>query len=91
MMSIEGGPDRVTGPCPCCGGSCRPHQITLTLRCDHAAFAVVRNVPADVCESCGEAQFTLPTTVQLLAALQAQRAPDEVALIPIYDLCAAAG
>ncbi|MCS6775759.1 MAG: YgiT-type zinc finger protein [Chloroherpetonaceae bacterium] len=73
-------------PCPLCGGECAPQRITLTLRRAQFGFAVVRNVPADVCQRCGEAQFSLITTRQLMAALNSDRTPDEIALIPIYDL-----
>jgi len=62
--------------------------ITLTLRRSPALFAVIRNVPADVCQVCGEAQFTVPTTLRLLAAVRAEAAPSEVVLTPIYDLAA---
>ena len=34
----------------------------------------------------GESQFTMTTTGQMLARLQADRAPDDLAVIPIYDL-----
>lgn len=72
--------------CPCCGGHCAPQQMTLTLRCAQTAFILVRNVPADVCETCGEAQFSLQTTTQILSTMQAERGPDDIAVIPIYDL-----
>ena len=71
--------------CPCCGGECESQLITLTLRRSQIGFAVVRNVPADVCQRCGESQFSLLTTRQLMTALHSDRTPDEIALIPIYD------
>lgn len=73
-------------PCPACGGECEAQRITLTLRRSQYGFAVVRNVPADVCQRCGESQFSLLTTRQLMSALHSDRTPDEIALIPIYDL-----
>jgi hypothetical protein len=73
--------------CPHCGGGCAPQQITLTLRCSQFGFAVLRNVPADVCQMCGEAQFSIVTTSQLMTVLQ-QRMPDDLALIPIFDFTA---
>ncbi|HZT43330.1 MAG TPA: YgiT-type zinc finger protein [Chthonomonadaceae bacterium] len=71
--------------CPQCGGECEAQVITLTLRCTQSNFAVVRNVPADVCQVCGESQFSMRTTGQLLAMMQASHPPAEVILIPIYD------
>ena len=80
---------RVSPPrCQHCGGECEPQRITITLRRSQCAFAVVRNVPADVCQNCGESQFTVPTTGQLMTALQTNRTPDDIALIPIYDFTA---
>jgi YgiT-type zinc finger domain-containing protein len=76
--------------CPSCTGECEPQLITLTLRRSQFGFAVIRNVPADVCQRCGEAQFTLLTTRQLMTALHSDRTPDEIALIPIYDFAIAA-
>src|SRR5215475_13061231 len=71
--------------CPYCEGRCDSQIITLTLRRSPALFAVIRNVPAEVCQVCGEAQFTLPTALRLLTALKAEADPVEVALTPIYD------
>jgi YgiT-type zinc finger domain-containing protein len=76
--------------CPYCHGRCEAQIITLTLRRSPARFAVIRNVPADVCQVCGESQFTLPTTLRLLTALQEESTPVEVALTPIYDFAAKA-
>ncbi|MBC7528170.1 MAG: YgiT-type zinc finger protein [Chthonomonadaceae bacterium] len=75
--------------CQVCGGSCERHLITLTLRKSQIGFAVVRNVPAEVCQNCGESVFTLATTGQLMSAIHSDRTPDEVALIPIYDFAPA--
>lgn len=72
--------------CQYCGGSCEPQRITLTLRRSEMHFVLVRNVPADVCQNCGESQFSMGTTSRMMAALHPDRAPDEVAMIPIYDL-----
>jgi YgiT-type zinc finger domain-containing protein len=76
--------------CPECGGDCEPQLVTLTLRRTKSGFAVVRNVPAEVCQCCGESQFSLSTTGRLMTALQTDRAPDDVVLIPVYDLAASA-
>ena len=85
MDSIPVAPYSSPAICPQCGGECAAQSITLTLRCTHSNFAVVRNVPAEVCQICGESQFTMRTTGQLLAMMQANQPPAEVILIPIYD------
>jgi YgiT-type zinc finger domain-containing protein len=76
-------------PCKFCGGECESQLITLTLRRSKYSFAVIRNVPADVCQNCGESLFSVSTAGKLLSTLQTGRKPDEVALIPIFDLAAA--
>ena len=71
--------------CCACGGVCESQSIMLTLRRAVNTFVMVRNVPADVCQECGESQFSLWTAGQLTSTLSLQRAPDDVAVIPIYD------
>lgn len=85
MDSAQAG-SRTASLCQHCGGRCEPQLITLTLRRSQYSFAVVRNVPADVCETCGESLFSVLTTSRMLATLNENRTPDEIALIPIYDL-----
>ena len=71
--------------CPQCGGECEPQRVTLPLKRSLYGFVLIRNVPAEVCQRCGEAQFSLPMTNQMMNALHSGRTPDEIALIPIYD------
>ena len=71
--------------CSVCGGNCVQQQITLTLRRSSTGMTQIRNVPADVCQSCGEQQFSIATAGQLIMALQQQSAPAEIAIMPIYD------
>ncbi len=75
--------------CSACGGLCEAHHITLTLRRAANTFVLVRNVPADVCQDCGDSQFTLPVASQLISALRMDHAPADVAFVPIYDFPAA--
>ncbi len=90
MESTKATPRRPLPPCQKCGGECEPQLITLTLRRSQYSFAVIRNVPAEVCQTCGESLFSVPTAGRLIAALQSNRTPDEVALIPIFDLAVTA-
>lgn len=71
--------------CPQCGGECEAQRVTMPLKRSPFGFVVIRNVPAEVCQRCGEAQFSLPMTNQVMTALHSGRNPDEIALIPIYD------
>ena len=71
--------------CPRCGGACESNWITITMRRTASEFAILRNVPAEICQLCGETQFSMPTSLQMLASLQNAHTPDDVALVPVYD------
>jgi YgiT-type zinc finger domain-containing protein len=71
--------------CPHCGGACESNWITLTLRRTSSEFAILRNVPAEICQLCGETQFSIPTSLRMLASLQPTRLPDDVMVVPVYD------
>ncbi len=71
--------------CTKCNGECEQSNITLTLRRTSSEFAIFRNVPAEICQICGETQFSMPTTLNLITSLQAKNAPDDVAIVPVYD------
>jgi YgiT-type zinc finger domain-containing protein len=79
---------RSTVTCAHCGGSCLPQYITLTLQTAQFGLVVFRNVPADVCQACGEEQFGLLTSGHMLTLLRLDCAPDDFIRIPIYDLTA---
>ncbi len=49
---------------------------------------VVRNIPAEVCQVCGEPQFSVPTAGHLVAAIQPGLEPTGHVLVPMYDLSA---
>ena len=58
----------------------------MMLRRSEVGFVLLQNVPADVCQVCGEPQFSIATTGQLMSTLSPDRLPDDVAVVPVYDL-----
>lgn len=74
--------------CPHCGGECAPRKISMMLRRSESDFVLVQNAQADVCQQCGEPQFSLTTARQVMARIHAGRTPDHVAVVPVYDLAA---
>jgi YgiT-type zinc finger domain-containing protein len=64
---------------------CESNWITVTLRRTSSEFAILRNVPAEICQVCGETQFSMPTSLQMLSSLQTTRPPDDVVVVPVYD------
>lgn len=71
--------------CPECGGVCEARRITLNLKRQPLSFVVVRDVPAEVCQRCGESHFSLETTQRIMTALQSRLTPDDILLTPIYN------
>ncbi len=69
-----------------CGGHCAQIVMTITLPGRNAPAALVRNVPAEVCQNCGETQFSIPVTVRLMSLLQGSQQPEDVAIVPVYNL-----
>ena len=53
----------------CKHGETRPGETTLTLTRD-APTLVIKNVPAQVCDNCGEAYVDEATTARLLQAAE---------------------
>ncbi len=85
MESIQAASHEASLLCPQCGGECEYQRITMPLKRSPFGFVLIRNVPAEVCQRCGEAQFSLPITNQVMNAIHSEHTPDEIALIPIYD------
>ena len=75
--------------CVVCGSICEERLISLALPRSEEGIALLRNVPAEVCTGCGETRFTLSTTGRVMAAFRSALPPDEVAMIPVYDLATA--
>jgi hypothetical protein len=60
--------------------------MSLALPRCATGLADIRNVPAEVCPVCGETRFSLRTTGRLMALFRGAEPPDDVAVVPIYDL-----
>lgn len=71
--------------CYFCGGELVA-QMTTFVHEAHGEVKIVRNVPAYVCQQCGEREYTQETTHQLLMFLQQSPRPVEILQVPAYDL-----
>jgi YgiT-type zinc finger domain-containing protein len=49
--------DRVYHPCHFCRGEVIEHPVTVDYRWGGGSLVVIRNVPAGVCQTCGEQYF----------------------------------
>lgn len=72
--------------CAECGERCEERAISLALPRAESGLAVVKNVPAEVCPACGETRFSLRTTGRLMALFRRNDPPEDVVLVPIYNL-----
>ena len=87
MFLREEMPSMTSGvTCGVCGEEFEEKVISLALPRSDSGMAVFRNVPAEVCQRCGETRFSLNTTGRLMAVVRSGEPPSEVAMIPIYDL-----
>ncbi len=86
MSMTQIAPARVA-PVLCeCGGVCETRTINFTLRRSAETFVLLQNISAEVCQLCGEPQFTLQTTQKMMCLLHNKRTPDGFMLVPVYDM-----
>lgn len=71
--------------CTYCGGNCHPTRINFTVTRSANSFALIRDVPAEVCQDCGEPQFALTVAQRISSTVNREQAPDDIAIVPIYD------
>lgn len=69
----------------CCQGETAPGFVTVTLTRDETTV-IVKEVPADVCNNCGEYYLSEPVTAEVLAL--AERAVAERAEVEIVRYAA---
>ncbi len=67
--------------CPLCGGEQRPGHTTMTIDLEKAVI-VVRKVPAEVCQQCGESWIDHETARRLEGLVEeVRRKPTEVEIL----------
>ena len=71
--------------CPVCGGDFRDQTVRYCA-CDSDAPVIVENVPARVCDQCGERLFSTSTAKQLEMIQSKNYSPAGHVRIPKFDL-----
>jgi YgiT-type zinc finger domain-containing protein len=72
--------------CHFCGGDVREERVTVDYRWGQDTLLVIRNVPAGVCQACGE-QFLRPDIVkELEKAAQSSEEPESILRVPLRKL-----
>jgi len=70
--------------CPLCGGTLKKGETSLDFERE-GLFYIVRHVPAQVCQDCGEALIAQQTLAKI-ERLLAEGKPIEKLETPVYDL-----
>lgn len=74
--------------CHFCGGKLSERMTTFLYEDDGQVW-IIRNVPAFVCEQCGEKEYTQETTHRVLTFLKHPSRPADILHVPTYDLASA--
>ena len=74
--------------CYFCGGR-QTEQLTTFVYEDNGQVWIVRNVPALVCEQCGEREYRQEITNKILMLLKHPPLTTELVTVPAYDLATA--
>lgn len=64
-------------------------ELTTFVHEENGQVWVIRNVPAYVCQQCGEKEYSQETTQQILSFLKQPPRPTEILHVPAYDLITA--
>jgi YgiT-type zinc finger domain-containing protein len=77
---------RVYHRCHFCGRKVAERQITVDYRWGDKLLTVIKNVPAGVCEVCGEQYFKSDVVKAMEKAARSKKRPRETLKIPVRDL-----
>ncbi|HEY7676691.1 MAG TPA: type II toxin-antitoxin system MqsA family antitoxin [Candidatus Methylomirabilis sp.] len=72
--------------CHFCRGDVVEQRVTIDYRWGDAFLAVIRNVPAGVCQVCGEQYLKAEVVKEMERAAQSQDAAKEVLQVPVREL-----
>ena len=71
--------------CYFCGGELR-EELTTFIYEEHGQVWIARNVPAFVCQQCGEKEYSPDVTHRLFELVKKKLTPVETISVPVYDL-----
>ncbi len=75
--------------CHFCGGEVIVQRVTVDYRWGNELLAVVRNVPAGVCQTCGEQYLKSEVVKELERVAHAHETPAKILRVPVRELKAA--
>ena len=77
---------RVYHRCRFCGGDVVEQWVTVDYRWGEALLVVMRNVPAGVCQVCGEQYLKAEVVKEMEKLAHSQEEAKETLLIPVREL-----
>lgn len=89
IISAEGDSEivkRTYHQCHFCGGQVSEQKITVDYRWGEELITVIKNVPAGVCEVCGEKYFKAAVIKAMEKTAQSRSKPKAVLQIPVREL-----
>jgi YgiT-type zinc finger domain-containing protein len=77
---------RVYHKCHFCGGKVSEKKITVDYRWGPELVTIIKNVPAGVCEVCGEEYFKGPIVKAMERLARSKKRPKALLKIPVREL-----
>jgi len=77
---------RTYSQCHFCGGQVSEQKVTVDYRWGEELITVIKNVPAGVCEVCGEKYFKADVVKAMEKTARSRRKPKEVLQVPVREL-----
>ena len=77
---------RVYHKCHFCGGGVSERKITVDYRWGDKLVTVIKNVPAGVCEVCGEQYFKALIVKAMERVARSKKKPKETLKVPVREL-----
>lgn len=89
IINVEGDSEimkRKYHQCHFCGGQVSEQQVTVDYRWGEELVTVIKNVPAGVCEICGEKYFKADVVKAMEKTARSRSKPKEVLRVPVREL-----
>ncbi|MGZ8453905.1 MAG: type II toxin-antitoxin system MqsA family antitoxin [Candidatus Binatia bacterium] len=77
---------RIYHKCHFCGGAVTEKKITVDYRWGETMVTVIKNVPAGVCQNCGEQYFKATIVKAMERVVRSKRKPKEILKVPVREL-----
>ena len=80
---------RIYHKCHFCGGEVLEKRVTVDYRWGEELVAIIENVPAGVCQACGEQYFKAAVIKEMERLACSEEKPKDVLQIPLRELTVA--